>query len=147
EIRAVIAHEVGHLRGGHARRNLVLTLGGSILVLALWWGLVSLAEGRISRSGLTILRGPIFSIFLLPIVMNLILGKERRRHEEVADRFAVDVTGDPELVIRMLTRLHTLESSPQQLKRSDEAISTHPSLVNRIAAIRSYATEREGRSA
>lgn len=145
EIRAIIAHELGHLQGGHARRNLVLTVGAAILALALWWWLVGLAKGHVSESGYAILRSPIFSIFVLPLLLNLVLGRGRRRREEAADRFAVEVTGDPELVIRVLTKLHTLEASPHELKRADEAISTHPSLVNRIAAIRSYATEREGR--
>jgi len=140
EVRAIIAHELGHLQGGHARRNLVLTLGAAFLALGLWWWLVGLAKGHVSEGGYAILRSPIFSIFVLPMLLNLVLGRGRRRREEAADRFAVEVTGDPELVIRALTRLHTLGETPHQLKPSDEALSTHPSLANRIAAIRKRLT-------
>lgn len=88
------------------------------------------------------LNSPMFSIFLLPILQNLFLGKTRRRAEEAADQFAVDAFhGDGEFVIQTLTKLHTLNASPHQLKPSDEIMSTHPSLANRVAAIRRYANK------
>lgn len=69
--------------------------------------------------------------------MNLLLGRGRRQREAAADRFAVEVIGDQELVIATLTKLHTLNASPHQLRPSDEILSSHPSLVHRIEAIRS----------
>lgn len=53
-----------------------------------------------------------------------------------ADAFAVRALGDPELVIRTLIKLHTLNESPHRMKPLDEAVASHPSLVNRLAAIR-----------
>jgi Zn-dependent protease with chaperone function len=63
-------------------------------------------------------------------------GRGRRKREEEADLFAVERTGDSELVIRALTKLHTFNSMPHALKPSDEALSAHPSLAHRIEAIR-----------
>lgn len=70
----------------------------------------------------------------LPIM--LITGFGTRKRELEADALAVQWTGDPELVIRALTKLHTLNASPHRLKPGDELVSSHPSLVNRIKAIR-----------
>jgi Zn-dependent protease with chaperone function len=93
----------------------------------------------VSRETYALLRSPIFTVFLMPPLVNLPAGRGRRKREE-ADRFAMELTGDPELVIRMLTPIHTLSAQRHQLKRSDEAISTHPSLVHRIQAIRRLGT-------
>ncbi|GEM_PF-4412765 len=48
-------------------------------------------------------------------------------------------TGDPELVIRSLTRIHTLNTSLHRLKLSDEVLQNYPSLEHRLEAIRSCA--------
>ncbi len=137
EVRVVIAHEVGHLRGGHVRRTFLL----SLLVLAAFWALrwfgLHAAQRHLSDSAYIVLSGPIISVFVLPLVINLILGRGRRQREAEADRFAVQATGDPALVIATLTKLHTLNATPHQLKRSDELLSSHPSLAHRIEAIRS----------
>jgi len=79
------------------------------------------------------------SIFVLPFVLNLLLGRGRRLREAAADRFAVQATQNPELVIATLTKLHTLNASPHRLRPSDEIFSSHPSLTHRIEAIRSHA--------
>jgi Zn-dependent protease with chaperone function len=105
------------------------------------------AHYTLSREAKALLNSPMFSIVLLPVLQNLFLGKARRRAEEAADRFAVDeMRDDGEFVIQTLTKLHTRNASPHQLKPSDEMLSSHPSLVNRIAAIRRYVvgnTDRE----
>jgi Zn-dependent protease with chaperone function len=136
EIRAVVAHEIGHLRCGHVRRGFLLGALFTVLVCAAWWFGTGWFEGRVSRGTFALLRSPFATIFLMPILRGLILGRGQRKREEEADRFAVEVTGDPELVIRALTRIHTLAAAPHRLKPSDEAISTHPALVHRIEAIR-----------
>ena len=75
------------------------------------------------------------------LICPLILGKSQRRREVEADRFAVEQTGDPELVIRALRKLHTLSATPHMLKPSDENLMMHPSLAHRIEAIRETAPE------
>jgi Zn-dependent protease with chaperone function len=141
DVRVIIAHEIGHLRGGHVRRGFVVSLLALAVVWAAWWFGLHAARSRLSDSAYTVLSGPMISIFLLPLGINLLLGRGRRQREAAADRFAVAVTGDPERVIQTLTKLHTLNATPHQLRRSDELLSSHPSLVNCIAAIRASAAD------
>ncbi len=139
EVRVVIAHEIGHLHGGHVRRGFVL----SVLALAVYWAVrwygLHAARGHLSDAAYIVLSGPMISIFVLPFVLNLLLGRGRRLREAAADRFAVQATQNPELVIATLTKLHTLNASPHRLRPSDEIFSSHPSLTHRIEAIRSHA--------
>ena len=47
---------------------------------------------------------------------------------EQPDSFSHEVTGAPDLVINTLSKFHTLNTTPHELKPSDEIISSHPSL-------------------
>jgi Zn-dependent protease with chaperone function len=136
EIRVVIAHEIGHFRGGHVRRSFVVSFLALAAFWALWWSGLHAAKSHLSEFAYNALNGPMISVFLVPVLMNLLLGRGRRRREAEADLFAVEAAGDPELVIATLTKLHTLNASPHRLKPSDELLSSHPSLVNRIETIR-----------
>lgn len=137
EVRIVIAHEIGHLRGGHTRRGFAVSLATLAAIWALWWFGLRAARPHLSGTAYALLNGPLIGFFLVPFLMNLLLGRGRRQREAAADRFAVEVIGDQELVIATLTKLHTLNASPHQLRPSDEILSSHPSLVHRIEAIRS----------
>ncbi|HLV79997.1 MAG TPA: M48 family metalloprotease [Chthonomonadaceae bacterium] len=136
EIRAVIAHELGYLKCGHPQRTLYL----SLLTLGLLFGGWLFCSLRFlphaSHSVRFALDNPLTGLIFFNVVLLLILGPGRRRREEEADRIAVALTGDPELVIRALIHLHTVNAVPFRLKRSDEALSSHPSLTRRIEAIR-----------
>lgn len=136
EIKAVVAHELGHIKSGHPRRTLMVTLLTFTAIWGLWWGAQWFLEQRLPSPTARMLNNPVLFIVLANLLVLLLTGRGRRRREEEADRFAVEWTGDPKLVIRSLTRLHTLNASPHRLKPSDEAISTHPSLAHRIEAIR-----------
>lgn len=142
ELRVIIAHEIGHFRAADPARHLLFGLLTTAALLGMWFFATNWVASHYTLSPYTkaLLNSPMFSILLVPIVQNIFLGKTRRRAEEVADQFAVDVFhGDGEFVIQTLTKLHTLNASPHQLKPSDEIMSTHPSLTNRVAAIRRYA--------
>ena len=135
EIRSVIAHEIGHLKHHHVRTGFWISLLFVIVVLGGWWNLTAWLDPQVSRETAALLHSPIFAIFVMPFLSNYLLGKRRRRNEEQADAYAVEVTHDPALVIHTLTKLHTLNAQPHHLKPSDEAIHTHPSLTHRIKAI------------
>lgn len=144
EIESVIAHELGHHKDGHPRRNFWFSLVTTAAMLGVWWALQSYLESHftLTTEFKALLRSPLFVIFLLPVLRSLLIGKGQRAREEAADRFAVDTMGDPELVIRALTKIHDLDLSPHRLKPVDEALHSHPSLEHRIAAIREYAREK-----
>jgi|GEM_PF-6427659 Zn-dependent protease with chaperone function len=53
-----------------------------------------------------------------------------------AKSFGQSVRHDAETVIAALKHVHELNGSPLKLRPADEAIASHPSLENRIKAIR-----------
>ncbi|HVT13670.1 MAG TPA: M48 family metallopeptidase [Fimbriimonadaceae bacterium] len=145
EIRAVIAHEVGHMKAKHLRVMVPLSLLVGFGGIVLYDAVVLHFADHLSKATIEGLTGPI--VYLVPgLLSTLILGGRRRRNEREADRIAVELTGDPELVIRALTKMTTLNEMPWRLKRSDEFMASHPSLVNRIAAIREMYPPKPGAS-
>jgi Zn-dependent protease with chaperone function len=136
EVRAVIAHEVGHLKARHPHRTFLASL---VLIALLWAGwdwLRVLLTTRLSDRAAAVFEVPFLFFVICNLLIALLLGPIRRRREREADRYAVEWTGDSELVIRALTKVNQGIGNPARLKRSDEALSSHPSLQNRIDAIR-----------
>ena len=141
ELRVVIAHEVGHFRAADPPRQALVSLLVTAGLVGAWYGGGRYVETHyaLSRDAKSLLASPLFGFFVLPLVRTLLTGGISRRAEIAADRYAVDaMDGDGEFVIQTLTKLHTLNATPHRLKASDEAISTHPSLASRAAAIRAY---------
>lgn len=138
EVRVIVAHEIGHHRNGHPRRQFLLSLIVVFGLIGIWWVLTDYLDRnfRLPAEAKALMNSPLFAIFILPLLRGLLMGRDQRKQEEMADRFAVEVTGDPDLVIHTLTKIHTLDATPHELKPSDEIISSHPSLKNRIVAIR-----------
>jgi Zn-dependent protease with chaperone function len=143
EIRVIVAHELAHLKCGHVRRSFLLSLGSLIVVGGLWFALRTWAQHHFSENAHIALSTPLFFILGANLLLAWLLGPGRRKREEEADRMALTWTGDPELVIHTLTKLHTLNAMPHRLKPSDEALSAHPSLTHRIEAIRKRAAAEQ----
>jgi Zn-dependent protease with chaperone function len=136
EVRVVVAHELGHLKHAHPRRTLTVLLA---VLGALWLGLRQLTPYIDKHVPCTPAAMAVFTAAALGIVCvvpPLLVGPLQRRREREADAVAVELTGDPELVIRALTRLHCAAGHPGRLKPGDELLSAHPSLNHRIDAIR-----------
>ena len=142
EIRAVIAQELGHLKRGHPRQILAASLLALAALYAALYGTRTALEPHLSDVGKALFASPILFILMINIPVMLLTGPLKRKREREADALAAQWTGEPELVIRALTKLHLLNASPSELKRSDEALSSHPSLRNRIEAIRENAKGR-----
>jgi Zn-dependent protease with chaperone function len=137
EVRAIIAHELGHLKAKHVWK----TLGTSLTVLTIWslaryYGTLALKPHLDPETYRMLSVNPLLTFFFILILSPLLVGRGQRKREEEADAYAVELTNDPELVIRALTKVHTLSASPHTLKPSDEVLQSHPSLKHRIEAIR-----------
>lgn len=133
EIKAIIAHEVGHIRYQHVAKAILLSFA---LEAPIFYGYFQLSEWlnkayEIRLSALGPLIGPITGLAILPIV-----SWQKRRAEREADRFALEVIGDLGTIERALTAIHTLSEAPHELVKFDEMISSHPSLKNRLKALR-----------
>jgi len=141
EIRAIVAHELGHLKLGHTRKGLVIGLSVLGVYLAAYTALLYVAKGRSNEITAAILRTPIFGVLFGSVLTPLVVGGGQRKRETQADQFAVALIGDPELFIRSIRKIHTLDATPHMLKPSDEKLATHPSLAHRIEAIRAAQAE------
>lgn len=98
---------------------------------------------------------PIQALPLIGTASDWVINFWSRRNEYTADRLAVAFTGDPDLVIRALIKVHvgsfvgeylTKEQVLYQesisrggMRRVAQTLSTHPFLVNRIKAIVRFA--------
>ena len=118
ELMAVVAHEIGHLKGRHNLVNVVFT----IAFFAAWmYALISI---RLSFYGFLLL---ILATFLVYFVL---MGKIRMQMEFLADSYAARVVGN-DLYIRTLSKLAEINV----LQRSDGLLSilmAHPPIEDRI---------------
>lgn len=142
EAAAVVAHEIGHWQRGHVIAGIGLLFAiQSTLVLfaALAWreggltgafGLPATPETFVVMAALY--WGSISALFLQPL-----LSASSRRHEFEADRYAAALEG-PEALVRALARLATdsLAWTPSE-PRFSAWYATHPSVGERILALRS----------
>src|SRR5262249_35567102 len=102
ELRAVIAHEIGHLRGKHV----------GVRSTAFWAYI--LVPQPIMWNALPKLHAPgwILSLPLLPVAYVFATALLSRRHEYSADARAAELTDDPEGMIAALARLRMLTRTP-----------------------------------
>jgi STE24 endopeptidase len=152
QIRAVMAHEIGHYALGHVR-SLLLELG-ALVALGFWfadrafaaahrpfgarWGVRDLAD----PAGLPILAAA-FAVYLLaitPLANTLI-----RTHEAQADLFALNAAREPDAAARvalLLGSYRKLAPGPWE----EALLFDHPSGRSRILmAMRWKAAQRSGR--
>lgn len=148
EILAVLAHEIGHWKKGHIRNRLLLTEVGALAVSYLVWrlidwgglpGLIGLPDGSFAAQ-LVILGflGAIVSFPITPLSSWL-----SRRHEWQADRFATELSGDPEALASALVKLskeNLANLHPHPLYAA--FYYSHPPVVERITALRLAAARR-----
>jgi len=133
EVAAIFAHEVAHLEH-FAGKRARMSAWSMFLLVAL--GAVMAAAG--------INADPLYGAAFAQVVwvVAIAIGYNRRRrkhqaHESHSDVRAAELCGDPEALIRALTKLHALGRVPDRWDR--EKNYSHPSLVRRIQAIREAA--------
>lgn len=135
EVKAVIAHEIGHLRMGHTRvRFITITLG--LLILGLVLGILRTLLDPPRGLLPSIVHSPFATLILVVIGLGAVASPRRQQQGEYeADRFAVEATNDPDLVIRALYKIYEGNVIPHEYEGLDAKESSHPSLRRRILAI------------
>jgi Zn-dependent protease with chaperone function len=125
EVDAVMAHEVGHLKGKHVGTHntifWVFFLAGGPLI-----GYV------VARAHLPTW---ILSLPIVPLAATFVMAYVSQRHEFTADAHAAALTGDPEAKIAALARIAKLTRSPLDWGGIQGSILTHPSMRKRVLAI------------
>jgi Zn-dependent protease with chaperone function len=134
EVAAVFAHEIAHLE--HFDRRRLWLRAVAMIVLA---GLAVFAvPGAASRA--PSFSGWITAGWALLVLVSAAAGVAAHRgHETQSDRRALELCGDPEALVRALSKLHTLAILPRRWSVQVERSSSHPSLARRIQAIRQAA--------
>ena len=141
ETEAVLAHEIGHWRGGHVRRMIILTLamqfaGLFILSLALTWPPLFTAFGMAGPSyhgalALAALAGGSVTFWLGPLMAAL-----SRRHEYEADAYSRKLVGKSEALMSALIKLGRENLSNLAPHPWYSAYHySHPTLPERLAAL------------
>ncbi len=118
EVDAVLAHELTHLRRGHARWMMAPMV---VIVLATTFGGWSLDP--------LVLFPASFAAGLLATLLLM------RRFEYQADRGAIELTRDPEALVSALAALGRLNHVPQEWGPWSGVLLTHPSVADRARAI------------
>lgn len=139
EVKAVIAHEIGHLYAQHGRCHLLLSLGAGMALWAIWYGGIALVRRFLPDPLFAFLANPLLFVFPAMFLKMRLIGPVIRRHEFEADAFAARLVGDGDVLARALTKGDSINGFPARLKPFDELFSTHPSLVHRVETLRQLA--------
>jgi heat shock protein HtpX len=156
ELRAVMAHEIAHVRNRDVRlMSLAAVLAGVLLILSDILLRVLVFGGGRNNNNPFALVGVLVALILAPIGAAMIQMALSRRREYLADASAAEITGDPEGMARALA---VLEADTRQVGHIGRATAhlyiesplvkgqglfgslgglfqTHPPLDDRIAAL------------
>ena len=140
ELRGVVAHELGHRRFGHVARGTALAMAGAaaavfaLRVVFAWDGLVE-AAGSDGPGDPRIVPLVLLVLFVLEIGALPFETWLSRSWERLADRFAIELTRDPETMQRMHRRLALANLSDLEPARPVYLLLfSHPTPPERIAA-------------
>jgi heat shock protein HtpX len=133
EVAAIFAHEVAHLEHYAGKRARLASW--SMFLFVILGAVIAAACINADR-----LYGAAFAELVWVVAISIGYNRRRRKqqvHEGHSDVRAAELCGDPEALIRALTKLHALGRVPDRWDR--EKSYSHPSLVRRIQAIRNAA--------
>ena len=139
ELAAIFAHEMAHLEHFRARTRrrqvsfFLLAIGATVVP--------AMVADRLPGAAV-----PYAIAWTVGMIVSLSrIARRRRAQEADCDRRAVALCGNPETLVRALEKLHALALLPSRFDPRIEPKLSHPSLVDRIEAIReSAAREPEG---
>jgi STE24 endopeptidase len=147
EIVSVLAHETGHWKGRHLMKGVVLMEAAALGVLYASWLLLGsgLIEEVFDMPGSSFFGEAVMLGFLAPVAafpFTPFFSWFSRRHEREADRFAIELSGDPEAFTRSLVKLSKDNLSnlhPHPLYAA--FYYSHPPVVERVREIRKIAKQ------
>ena len=146
ELKAVLAHEIGHYKRGHIPKMIAMSAGGMLLA---FWMIAYLANspwfyGGFGFEGVTSI-APAFLLFsilsgLVSSWLTPVFSILSRKHEYEADAFARDAMDEPDSLIAALRKLNEKNLSnltPHPLYSA--FYYSHPTLLERESALRAEA--------
>ena len=124
QIEFVVAHEIGHVKLKHGRKNLLLVFTIFSMLALLLFHLPQRAMPFRPLVQVVAMIGPLVALYYCS-----------RRFEYSADGEAVDYTGDPKTAICALANLYQARELPTAFNRFNELFMTHPTFAHRVHAI------------
>jgi len=137
ELRAMLAHELVHIKEHHIKKRLQLQLSIPVLSYLLHFCRIVFLKDIIGTTqGLIIyLTAAIAIAMLLTTCMTFLLQKMCRNQELEADSFSVEINKDPESAISGIKKL----SGNMEFTPSQERWQSHPSTSKRVSQIEKIA--------
>jgi STE24 endopeptidase len=136
EATLVVAHELGHRKARHVLKGTLLAMASTAAFVLFVWLVLGAAEP--TEIPLIVLLSVALQLVALPLGASL-----SRRWERVADRFALDLTGDAgvfEETFRTLALANLSDLDPPRALYY--ALFSHPTVPERIAFGRRWAERR-----
>ena len=146
ELKAVVAHELSHIRHGDIRLTLSVGILSNIMLLVANYSIFMFARGS-NNQGASIAKIILFVLqFILPLITILLQMYLSRSREYMADSGAAYIMGDSTPMIRALQKISNnhVNSNYENMNPTrkaayifdaSEAFSTHPSIENRIKSL------------
>lgn len=131
EAAAITAHEIAHVEHFDPQRlRRINRITSALVASAVCVGVLPRALPDLSLLILS-------ALWVVGLIVALAwMGKDRQRNETASDVRAVELCGDPDALIRALTKVYVFARVPRRWDTQTEATATHPSLARRIRAIR-----------
>ena len=143
EVRAVIAHELGHL----AHHHILKRIGWLILFLIPATAIVALATNRMGGLGRPEAVPLALLVFLaLQLLTGPLMNIVSRRDEAEADWSSLRATRDPQAARGLFVRLaRTSLANPDPPSWSYVLYADHPTIVQRVAMVEAWQARNTGR--
>lgn len=120
----VIGHELGHSRGKHGQKKLVVTAAVVAIMAVACFSMSTFLSRYRPFLDVAIVFGPVLTFYFLS-----------RRFEYAADAAGVELTGSPMTAIQALVNLYRTTEAPMDCDKLTELFLTHPALTRRARAI------------
>jgi STE24 endopeptidase len=130
EIKAIIAHEMGHMKKNHLWLRLLSILTFMITVMGLGYGMEWIEMHF--KIKIPEIPGIVFFAMIVILYFGFIYLYFTRIQERQADEYVLEVGIDPSVFISSLMRLARLNHTVMRFKKLDEKFQTHPSYTKRI---------------
>jgi heat shock protein HtpX len=122
EAAAILAHELAHIEHHTSRRLRQARLVSYALVASIALLAPAVRHGFAQAFTAILIAWP-----LVLIVALARQARNRQKHETASDLRAIVLTGDPDALVRALTKLHALAHIPRRWDTEFERQASHPS--------------------
>jgi len=138
ELRASVAHALGHLRIGPGRLKSAVIACFLVAIYLLCIFFSCLDTRHMVGIEATIFRKQLWIFIMLPCLILLVpvLNSYGKRAEFKADAYALALIGDPDLIIRALVKVRAINRTAIKQAPDGDKFSMYPPLAKRLEALR-----------